>query len=203
MSFHALMMSFTDLVPSSNPITISASEIFWNVRSMPIFSMVSEVSRIPAVSMKRYIMPSIVNVSSIVSRVVPSMSLTMARSSPKMAFRSVLFPVLVSPTIATGMPCFIALPILNESVSFTICFKAVSSNLLSFVRSANSTSSSEKSSSSSKSEVKSTSFERKSRNSFEKPPLSWLTASLCSASFCAAIKSVIASACARSSFPLM
>lgn len=49
-------------------------------------------------------------VSSMVSRVVPSMSDTIARSSPNRALRSVDLPTLVLPTIATGIPDFKTLP---------------------------------------------------------------------------------------------
>ena len=47
-----------------------------------------------------------------------SMSETMALSSPSKALSKVLFPAFASPTIATGVPLFIVLPSLNESVSF-------------------------------------------------------------------------------------
>ena len=41
---------------------------------MPMASMVSAVSRMPAVSMKRKVVPAMLTVSSMVSRVVPAMS---------------------------------------------------------------------------------------------------------------------------------
>ena len=77
---------------------------------MPMVSMESLVSRMPAVSMKRKVTPAMLTVSSMVSRVVPAMSETMARSSPSRALSRVLLPVLTAPTIATGMPFLIALP---------------------------------------------------------------------------------------------
>ena len=52
--------------------------------------------------MKRNRTPSILSVSSIVSRVVPAMSDTRARSSPSRRFRRVLLPTLGSPTITTA-----------------------------------------------------------------------------------------------------
>ena len=55
--------------------------------------------------------------SSIVSRVVPAISDTMARSSFNKAFKSVDLPTLGSPTIATGIPFFITFPTANESIS--------------------------------------------------------------------------------------
>ena len=157
-------------VMSTMPSMTSASSIFLNVRSIPIRSISSVVCRMPAVSMKRYKVPKMLNVSSTVSRVVPSISLTIARSSPKMAFRSVLLPVFVSPAIVTGIPFFMALPRRNDSVSLPICEIASSISSSSCVLSANSTSSSEKSNSSSKREVMSNNLERMSRNSFENPP---------------------------------
>ena len=102
--------------PEMDEICRSA-DIFLNVRSMPIFSTISSVSRRPAVSMKRKRTPSIFRVSSTVSRVVPCTSETMARSSPSKAFKSVLLPVLVAPAIATGTPFLIAFPSRNESMS--------------------------------------------------------------------------------------
>ena len=58
-------------VRSTIPSTTEASEIFLNVLSIPIFSTTSSVSRSPAVSMNRNMTPSMLSVSSIVSRVVP------------------------------------------------------------------------------------------------------------------------------------
>ena len=64
-------------------------------RSIPSDSTTSDVFLRPAVSMKRYCMPCIIVVSSMVSRVVPGISLTIARLSPTMLFKSVDFPALV------------------------------------------------------------------------------------------------------------
>ena len=52
--------------------------------------------------------------SSIVSLVVPFISLVIARSSWSRVFNNVDFPVLVLPIIATGTPFFITLPNLKE-----------------------------------------------------------------------------------------
>ena len=90
--------------------TISASANFSRVRSMPIFSTTSVVVRMPTVSIKRTKVPETLIVSSIVSRVVPCMLLTSARSSPTSALSRVDFPAFVSPTIATGIPFFNAFP---------------------------------------------------------------------------------------------
>jgi len=91
-----------------------AWSIFWKVRSIPRFSIVSFVWRIPAVSINRNVTPCKLIVSSITSRVVPWISLTMAFSSFSNAFSKVDFPAFVSPIIATGMPFLIAFPTLKE-----------------------------------------------------------------------------------------
>lgn len=62
------------------------------VRCIPIFSMGSEVSRSPAVSINRKRIPLISVVSSIVSLVVPGMLVTIALSYPRSEFRSDDFP---------------------------------------------------------------------------------------------------------------
>ena len=62
---------------SMTQMTREAWEAFCQARSMPRFSMASVVVRRPAVSMKRYVTPPMVAVSSMVSRVVPGMFVTM------------------------------------------------------------------------------------------------------------------------------
>ena len=158
----------------------------------------------PAVSVKRTSTPFIISVSSIVSRVVPRMSLTIALSSPSKAFRSVDLPALGAPTIATCTPCLIALPVSNESTNSLIIFCAPCSSVCSSVRSANSSSSwSAKSNSSSSSDVKVSSFSRSSAILPDIPPRNWLSATSFSAADCAAIRSATASACTKSSRPFM
>ena len=51
------------------------------------------------------------------SRVVPAISETMAFSSWERALSNDDFPAFGFPAIATGTPCFMALPTLNESTS--------------------------------------------------------------------------------------
>ena len=159
-----------------------------------MLSIVSSVVRIPAVSMNRNLMPSIVISSSIASRVVPAISLTMALSSFNSAFNNVDLPTLGAPTIEIGIPLLITLPVEKES---TKCFKTLiircskSSNCL---RSANSTSSSEKSSSNSIKEAK---FNNSSRNtliSLLNPPRICCIAIWWEALLSLAIKSATASA---------
>ncbi len=168
----------TPLEISVIPSTISASSSFLKVRTIPIFSISSDVSLIPAVSIKRNNVPSMLNVSSIVSLVVPAMSETIARSSPRIAFRSVLLPVFVAPAIATGMPFLIALPSLNESASVVMCDNVPSTSALSCSLLANSTSSSLKSSSNSSREVILSSSSRRDLSSLEYPPFNWFMATL-------------------------
>ena len=84
---------------------------------MPILSTTSFVSRIPAVSINLKPIPPIDISSSIVSLVVPAISLTMARSSFNKAFSKVDFPTLGSPTIATGIPFLITFPTAKESIN--------------------------------------------------------------------------------------
>ena len=67
--------------------------------------------------MKRKSWPLILIVSSITSRVVPWMSLTIALSSFNKAFSKVDLPAFVSPMMATGIPFLIALPTLKDWAS--------------------------------------------------------------------------------------
>ena len=182
--------------------TISAWSSFWNVRSIPRLSMVSFVSRIPAVSMNRKVMPPILIVSSMTSRVVPWISLTIALSSFSNTFSKVDFPAFVSPMIATGTPFLMAFPTLNEWTSREITCSISSASFRNAERSANSTSSSLKSSSSSIMEVKFSNLLRRSVNSLLKPPRIWLMAKRWVAAEEDAIKSATASAWLKSIFPL-
>ena len=78
--------------------------------------MVSVVSLIPAVSINLKLIPPMLISSSMVSLVVPAISLTMARCSFKRAFKRVDLPTLGSPTMATGIPFFKTFPVANESM---------------------------------------------------------------------------------------
>ena len=165
--------------------------------------MVSSVWRKPAVSIKRNNMPPMTKVSSIVSRVVPWMSLTIARSSPNRALSRVDLPTLGAPIMATGIPCLMALPVLNEATRRPILVSISCASSFSWLRSANSNSSwSAKSSSSSMSEVIVSNRSLNIANSLDIPPLNWLSAKSFSALVCAAIRSATASASVRSILPL-
>ena len=144
--------------------------------------------------------PFIFSVSSIVSRVVPAISLTMARSSFSNALSKVLLPALGLPIIATLTPLRITLPNLKESdqlvwqlLSFHL------SSVYSCVRSANSTSSWLKSSSSS---ISALNFISCSRICFqliaEAAAQVMHSCLLCCCTIWLAIRSATASACVRS-----
>ena len=167
----------TAFVASTIQSTISACSNFWKVRSIPRFSMVSFVSRMPAVSINRKVIPPRLTVSSITSRVVPCMSLTMARSSFSSAFNRVDLPAFVSPMMATGTPFLMALPTLKDCTKREITCSMPSARRHSSERSANSSSSwSLKSSSSSMSDVKCSNWSRSEASSLLNPPRIWLMA---------------------------
>lgn len=139
--------------------------------------------------------------SSIMSRVVPWISDTIALSSFRSAFRRDDFPAFVGPMIAVGIPFLIALPVRNEWWRFFIWLRSCVVRVLSCVRSANWTSWSEKSSSSSSRDARLISWVRSGRIVFAIPPLSCDAAIRAAALDCAAIMSAVASACGRSIFP--
>ena len=60
--------------------------------------------------MSRSSTPPSVAFSSTVSRVVPAMSVTMARSKPTSAFKSELLPAFGAPTMAVATPLLSTLP---------------------------------------------------------------------------------------------
>ena len=192
----------SDCVPSIIHNTISACSNLLNVRSIPMLSTVSCVSRIPAVSINLNATPCRSIISSTVSRVVPWISDTRARSSRRRRLRSVDFPAFVSPMIIVGIPFFMAFPLLNESARRLMTCSIWSANATSWVRSANSTSSSLKSNSSSINETNFNNRARKSANSRLNPPRIWFIATRCDAAEVEAIRSATASAWERSRRPL-
>jgi hypothetical protein len=87
--------------------------------------MMSPVSSlIPAVSINRNKIPSMFINSSIVSLVVPAMSLTIALFSFNKLFSNVLLPALGFPTMATRTPFRITFPYLNDSIKRSVTFNA-------------------------------------------------------------------------------
>ena len=164
--------------------------------------MTSEVSRMPAVSIKRKRVPFISQVSSITSRVVPAMSETIALSSPTSALRRVDLPAFGAPRIATRTPDFMTFPDLKESAREETRPSNLSMSPSNLVRSANSTSSSEKSNSSSRRPANLMRESRSSPISRENLPRICSTASLWAPECSAAIRSATASAWVKSSLPL-
>ena len=88
-------------------ITRSASGIKLRLFSTPIFSTISSVSRIPAVSIIFKDTPLIVMLPSTVSLVVPSISVTIAFSVSSKQFNKLLFPTFGLPIKATLIPSLI------------------------------------------------------------------------------------------------
>ena len=95
--------------------------------STPIFSTSSDASLIPAVSTKFNGIPLIVTNSSIVSLVVPAISVTIALSSLRIAFKSEDFPAFGFPIIAVFIPSFIIFPLSNDFSNFFNFFPTLSS----------------------------------------------------------------------------
>ncbi|CDD94332.1 unknown [Akkermansia sp. CAG:344] len=89
---------------SATSRTRSADSSALLVRVMPACSITSEDSRTPAVSISRRASPASWMDSSTVSRVVPAILLTMARSYPSRVFSRLDFPTLGGPAIAVRIP---------------------------------------------------------------------------------------------------
>ena len=88
----------------------SALSAYSFARSTPIFSTTSSVSRIPAVSIIFKEMPFRFRCSSSTSLVVPAISVTIARSSPRSTFNREDFPAFGFPRMTVRTPSFIILP---------------------------------------------------------------------------------------------
>ncbi len=91
-------------VPSINMTVRSASLIERVVRSIPICSTTSEVSRTPAVSISITGMPLTSTGSSILSLVVPGMSVTIALSKLSRRLSKLDLPAFGLPTMASFRP---------------------------------------------------------------------------------------------------
>ena len=100
----------------------SASPAYFLAFSTPIFSTVSSVLRIPAVSITFKAMPSSLICSSRTSRVVPAMSVTIAFSSPDKTFKKEDLPAFGFPKITVLIPSFKNLPSLDEEISLSVSF---------------------------------------------------------------------------------
>jgi len=91
---------------------MSALSAVFLLLSTPIFSTISVVSLIPAVSIKLIATPFKVIVPSTISLVVPGISVTIAFSSSSKLFKILLLPTFGLPIIATFTPSLISLPFL-------------------------------------------------------------------------------------------
>ena len=121
-SFNISLSSFVNfLLPSNIAISKSASSIICLLLSTPIFSTMSFVSLMPAVSIRFIVIPFIIMFPSIMSRVVPSMSVTIAFSVPISLFNKLLFPTFGFPIIPMFIPSLIIFPF---SDSFKILFNS-------------------------------------------------------------------------------
>ena len=96
---------------------MSASAIADRLRVMPMASTGSVVSLIPAVSMRRTGTPAIDVLSYNASRVVPGISVTIARGWPTRRLNTEDLPTLGRPTIARSNPSLTYLP--NEKLAAT------------------------------------------------------------------------------------
>ena len=146
--------------------------------------------------------PSIWIVSLTLSRVVPAIGVTIASSAPASALSSELLPTLGWPAITTLMPSRSSAPWrARSSTAATLSLMAFRRpRALAFSR--KSISSSGKSSVASTSMRSATSWSRRPLTSAEKAPLSERPAERAAASVLASIRSLTASACARSSLSL-
>ena len=111
LSMNCLNKSWSDPArgfdPSTTIRTTSATAAAWLERRTPsdsTMSMTSDVPRKPAVSTRVTFRPSRSIVSVTRSRVVPGMSVTMARDAPASALNKLDFPTFGRPTIAICKP---------------------------------------------------------------------------------------------------
>ncbi len=110
---------------SNTPKMMSQFSKLLRLFSIPKRSISSALSLMPAVSIKRTLCPFSSMTSSIVSLVVPLISLTKALSSKSMAFNRELLPALGLPTMLKACPlflCFCVLEKSNKSLKEAICF---------------------------------------------------------------------------------
>ena len=107
-------------LPSKTSITISESLSDVLDFSTPIFSTVSLVSLIPAVSVITIGIPSSKIDSSITSLVVPGISVTIALFSSSSAFKRELLPTFGFPAITILIPSLIIFPLLELYISESI-----------------------------------------------------------------------------------
>ena len=180
----------------------SAASICLTVLWIPSTSIWSSDSRIPAVSTSRSGIPRRLMISSIVSRVVPAMSLTMARSKPSKRLSKLDLPTFGSPKITVRTPSrrtrpWSAVASRESTTERTELIRPRSSAPV-----CGSMSSSGKSIHASRWARVSSSWSRAAVVRFPRVPSSWLRAARSESRVCAEIRSMTPSACVRSSFPL-
>ena len=110
-----LSSSLGPTVESMRYKTTSASVARFFVSSTPRASITSSVWRRPAVSKRRTGIPLMLAQLSSQSRVVPSMSLTIARSSFRIALKRDDFPAFVRPAKTTRAPSWYNFSLFHES----------------------------------------------------------------------------------------
>ena len=101
-SFLSSSVNFSLLFSTSNTKSAFSRACF--DFSTPIFSTISSVSLIPAVSIRFNVIPFRFNDASTMSLVVPGMFVTIAFSSSISLFKILLFPTFGLPIIATFIP---------------------------------------------------------------------------------------------------
>ena len=125
----SLSLSLRGTAPSTIKRIRSADSIFSFALSTPIFSTISSVFLIPAVSISLSVTPFRFAYSSRVSLVVPSILVTIALSSPKSILSTEDLPALGLPMIAVLIPSFISRPSSEVLRRFSISDKVPSNSL--------------------------------------------------------------------------
>ncbi len=169
-------------------------------RSTPIFSTISSVCRMPAVSRTTKGKPPILTISSITSRVVPGTSVTMALFSLTKRLSKLDLPTLGLPTMAVSIPSRSSLPV-SAVASILATSSATAPSTWRIASGSISPTSSGKSMPASIAANKPTNSLRISLMAWDRPPSSCRTARRWPRSVLARIKSITASAWLKSKRP--
>ena len=188
-------------LPSSTARTSSARASASCERRTPSRSTTSTVSRRPAVSSRRTGMPRTLTNSSSTSRVVPGIGVTIARSAFASAFMRLDLPTLGRPTSTAVTPSRTMRPSSAVRMSCAIRSRTTVTPFARPCAEMNVMSSSEKSIPASTSTSRRTRPSRRRPSSSDRAPRSCSSATRRPASVRAEIRSMTASACARSSRP--
>ena len=162
----------------------------------------SSVSRRPAVSVSTMRTPSMAMLSESVSRVVPGTSVTMARSPPTSALSSVLLPAFGLPASTTRSPSSSMRPARGSQASRSRAAMSAQRSLTCALTSVSSTSSGKSTAAESEAST-SMIASRASRTNADTPPSICLRALRIARSLPARIIRMTASACVRSTRPLI